>query len=129
MPDPKKLFEFIRANFNRKVDTEPDFRALVANFNKTIFFSLEDGGRYCFSLVNGYVPEIKEGTPLRFDIKIMTNTENLLALLSGKLDPMQAMMTRKLRVSASLQDVAWLKRFLNLNKSTISNIIKDYETS
>jgi len=127
MPDMKQLFEFIREGFNKKVDTDPAFRQQVCNFNKSILFVLSDNGVFNFTIRDGHVPAITEGTPLSWNIKVMTNTPDLLALLSGKLDPTQAILSRKLRVSSSLQDLAWLKRFLALNKNAISGILKDYE--
>jgi hypothetical protein len=126
MTDIRRLFNFIRDGFNRKVDADPAFRQLVCGFNKSIVFVLSDNGTFNFVLRNGQVMPISEGMPLTWDIKATSDTQNLLALLSGKLDPMAAMVSRKLRISASIQDVAWLKRFLSLNRSTISCILKDY---
>lgn len=128
MPEMRELFEYIRVKFNERADDDPIFNARVSEFNKTIIFCLDEGGSYCFTLTNGRVPAIIEAGPgTRHDIKIMANTRDLLALLSGELDPMKALLGRKVRINGGLKDIAWLKKFLDLNKSTIGGVLKDYE--
>jgi putative sterol carrier protein len=128
MPDMPKLFEFIRVKFNERADTDPIFAARVSEFNKTIIFCLDDECSYCFSVTGGRVPAIFKADPTtRHDIKIMSNTKDLLALLSGELDPMKARLVRKVRINGGLKDIAWLKRFLELNKSTIGGVLRDFE--
>jgi len=129
MPEMMKLFEFIRIKFNERADTDPIFAARVSEFSKVIVFCLDDGGSYCFTLTNGRVPAIFEANPRTpHDIKIMSNSRDLLALLSGELDPMKALLGRKVRINGGLKDIAWLKRFLEINKSTIGSVLKDYES-
>ena len=129
MPEMMELFEFIRTKFNERADDDPIFAARVSDFNKTIIFCLDDGGSYCFTLTNGRVPAIIEAGPTtRHDIKIMSNSRDLLALLSGELDPMKALLGRKVRINGGLKDIAWLKRFLELNKSTIGGVLRDFES-
>jgi len=128
MPEMMELFEFIRTKFNERADDDPIFAARVSDFNKTIIFCLDDGGSYCFTLTNGRVPAIFEANPRTpHDIKIMSNSRDLLALLSGELDPMKALLGRKVRINGGLKDIAWLKRFLELNKSTIGGVLRDFE--
>lgn len=122
-----KLFEFIRTNFNTRVERDPVFRQAVITFNKRISFSLTDDNDYSFTILNGRIPEIATGRALTYDIRIITDKEHLIELLSGKTDPMKAMITGKLKINGSLPDVAWLKRFLDMNKSTIAGIMNDYD--
>ena len=130
MPEMMELFEFIREKFNERADDDPIFAARVSDFNKTIIFCLDDGGSYCFTLTNGRVPAIFEANPRTpHDIKIMSNSRDLLALLSGELDPMKALLGRKVRINGGLKDVAFLKRFLDVNKNIIKNVIHDFDAS
>lgn len=128
MPEMMELFEFIRTKFNERAENDPIFAARVSDFNKTIVFYLDEGGSYCFTLTNGRVPAIFEANPhTPHDIKIMSNSRDLLALLSGELDPMKALLGRKVRINGGLKDIAWLKKFLEINKSAIGNVLKDFE--
>lgn len=121
-----QLFEYLRTNFNARVERDPVFRQSVISFNKRISFSLTDDDDYAFTIINGRVPEITTGRAPNYDIRIITDKEHLIELLNGNIDPMKAMMTGKLKINGSLPDVAWLKRFLDLNKSTIAGIMNDY---
>lgn len=123
-----KLFEFIRIKFNERADTDPIFAARVSDFNKTIVFCLDDECSYCFSVTGGRVPAIFKADPTtRHDIKIMSNTKDLLALLSGELDPMKALLSHRVRINGGVKEVLWLKKFIEMNRNTISGVLKDYE--
>jgi len=119
----EELLEHLKNSFNNKAETDPRFRQSVAGFDKTIAFSLTDDADYYFFIHNGNVPSIQRGKPAHADIKIITDKQNLIAVLSGQTDPMKAMLTRKLKVNGSLQDVAFMKRFIDQNKTEIAGLV------
>jgi putative sterol carrier protein len=126
--DLEKLFEHIRSDFNRKAESDPAFQQQLAGVSKKIVFCLTDGGNWYFELDNGVVPSITRQVPMVYDIKIMTDSASLIALLSGKLDPMKAMVGGKVKVSSSLKDVVWLKKLMAMSKQSLAGVMKDFET-
>ena len=124
MVEISEIIENIRTVFNNRSAKDHAFRESLANFEKTIAFTLKDNDSYWFQITKGTVPSINKGIPLRSDIKLISNTESLLAILSGALDPMKAMMTGKLKISGSISDVLWLKKFLERNREAISGLLK-----
>ena len=124
MPEIAEIIENIRTVFNNRSAKDQIFRDSLSGFEKTIAFTLKDNDSYWFQISKGIVPSINKGIPLRFDIKLISNTESLLAILSGALDPMKAMMTGKLKISGSIQDVVWLKKFLEKNREPIASLLK-----
>lgn len=119
-----KLLECIRETFNTRSQNEPEFRKSIAGFDRTISFSLTDDDDYFMSVVNGLVPAIQKGKPISANIKITTNKKNFVAILSGQLDPMKAMLAGMIKVSASLQDIAWMKKLIDKNKKEIAELIE-----
>ena len=126
--DLEKLFEYIRSDFNSKATTDPAFQQQLAGVSKKIVFSLTDGGNWYFELDNGVVPSITRQVPLVYDIKIITDTPSLIALLSGKLDPMKAMVGGKVKISGSLKDAVWLKKLMSMSKQSLAGVMKNFET-
>lgn len=124
MPEIAEIIENIRTVFNNRSAKDQIFRDSLSGFEKTIAFTLKDNDSYWFQISKGIVPSINKGIPLRSDIKLISNTESLLAILSGALDPMKAMMTGKLKISGSIQDVVWLKKFLEKNREPIASLLK-----
>jgi len=124
VPEIAEIIENIRTVFNNRSAKDQIFRDSLSGFEKTIAFTLKDNDSYWFQISKGIVPSINKGIPLRSDIKLISNTESLLAILSGALDPMKAMMTGKLKISGSIQDVVWLKKFLEKNREPIASLLK-----
>lgn len=124
MPEISEIIENIKTVFNNRSAKDQIFRDSLLGFEKTIAFTLTDNDSYWFQISKGTVPSINKGIPLRSDIKLISNTESLLAILGGKLDPMKAMITGKLKISGSITDVVWLKKFLERNREAISVLLK-----
>lgn len=124
MAEISEIIENIRTVFNNRSAKDATFRESLKNFDRTIAFTLTDNDSYWFAISNGTVQAINKGIPLRSDIKLISDTESLIMILSGKLDAMKAMMTRRLKISGSLQDVSWLKKFLDKNKQEIAGLLK-----
>jgi len=124
MAEISEIIENIRTVFNNRSAKDQIFRDSLLGFEKNIAFTLTDNDSYWFQITKGTVPSINKGIPLRSDIKLISNTESLLAILSGALDPMKAMMTGKLKISGSISDVLWLKKFLERNREAISGLLK-----
>ena len=124
MPEISEIIENIRTVFNNRSAKDQIFRDSLMGFEKTIAFTLTDNDSYWFQITKGTVPLINKGIPLRSDIKLISDTESLLAILSGTLDPMKAIMTGKLKISGTITDVVWLKKFLEKNRDSIANLMK-----
>lgn len=119
-----QLLECIRARFNERSQTEPEFRKSLAGFDRIISFSLTDDADYFMSVVNGHVPAIQKGKTLNANIKITTNKKNFIGILSGQLDPMKAMLSGMIKISANIQDIAWMKKLIDKNKKEIAELVE-----
>jgi putative sterol carrier protein len=119
-----QLLECIRERFNERSQTDPEFRKSLGGFDRTISFSLSDDADYFMSVVNGKVPSIQKGKPLSANIKITTNKKNFIGILSGQLDPMKAMLSGMIKISASIQDIAWMKKLIDKNKKDIAELVE-----
>lgn len=122
--DIPRLLECIRESFNKRAQNDPVFRKSLVGFDRIISFSLTDDTDYFMSVVNGQVPAIQKGKPLSANIKIITDKNNLINVLTGQLDPMKAMLCGKVKVSASLIDIAWLKKLIDNNKKEIAELVE-----
>lgn len=124
MVEISEIIENIKTVFNNRSAKDQIFRDSLLGFEKTIAFTLTDNDSYWFQISKGIVPSINKGIPLRSDIKLISDTESLMAILGNKMDPMKAMLTGKLKISGSIQDVVWLKKFLERNREAISGLLK-----
>jgi putative sterol carrier protein len=125
--DIPRLLECIRESFNKRSQNDPVFRKSLVGFDRIISFSLTDDTDYFMSVVNGQVPAIQKGKPRSANIKIITDKNNLIYVLTGQLDPMKAMLSGKVKVSASLIDIAWLKKLIDNNKKEIAELVRQSE--
>ena len=122
--DIPRLLECIRENFNMRSQNDPEFRKKLAGFDRTISFSITDDENYFICIVNGHVPPIQKGNPYNSNIKIITDKNNLICILTGALDPLKAMLSGKVKVSASLPDIAFLKKLIDNNKKEIAELVR-----
>ena len=99
------------ARFNAKAREDPELASELAGISKKIQVELEDGGSYHFVLEDASVSELREGGIDSPDIRIVASSDTLRRLWSKELRIMKALVTKKLQVKGSMEDLLRLRRF------------------
>ena len=78
---------------------------------KLIQVELEEGDVYHFRLENGSVNGLNKGGIENPDIRVIASADTLRRLWSRELRVMKALVTKKLQVKGSMEDLLRLRRF------------------
>ena len=78
---------------------------------KLIQVELEEGDIYHFKLENGSVDGLHRGGVENPDIRVIASADTLRRLWSRELRVMKALVTKKLQVKGSMEDLLRLRRF------------------
>ena len=97
--------------FNAKAREEPELAEQLQGVTKLIQVELEEGDVYHFRLENGSVDELHKGGAENPDIRIIASADTLRRLWSRELRVMKALVTKKLQVKGSMEDLLRLRRF------------------
>ena len=97
--------------FNAKAKEEPELAEQLQGVTKLIQVELEDGDVYHFKLENGSVDGLHRGATENPDIRVIASSETLRRLWSRELRVMKALVTKKLQVKGSMEDLLRLRRF------------------
>ena len=97
--------------FNAKTREDPELAKELEGVSKLIQVEVDDGDWYHFRLEGGAVDTLNKGAVENPDIRVIASTETLTKLWSRELRVMKAIVTKKLRVKGSIEDLLRLRRF------------------
>jgi len=97
--------------FNAKAKDDPELAKELEGVSKLIQVEVEDGDWYHFLLEGGTVDTLNKGAVENPDIRVIASTETLTKLWSRELRVMKALVTKKLSVKGSMEDLLRLRRF------------------
>ena len=97
--------------FNAKAKEEPELAEQLHGVTKLIQVELEEGDVYHFRLENGSVDGLHRGGAENPDIRVIASADTLRRLWSRELRVMKALVTKKLQVKGSMEDLLRLRRF------------------
>lgn len=97
--------------FNAKSKEDPELAKELEGISKLIQVELEGGDWYYFKLENGSVDALTKGSVENPDLRIIASADTLRRLWSRELRVMKAIVTKKLRVKGSMEDLLRLRRF------------------
>ena len=95
--------------FWRKYNANPDLREKLAGKTRVIQLALTDGHGTWFHIVDGKLAEVQHGVHPSPDALVTTSKHDLLSVFNGELKIMQAYLTGRVRVKASLGDILFAK--------------------
>ncbi|HVM44375.1 MAG TPA: SCP2 sterol-binding domain-containing protein [Candidatus Thermoplasmatota archaeon] len=98
--------------FWRRYHANADLRAKLEGKERVIQLALTDGHGYWFHIVDGKLAEVQHGAHPRPDATVSVSKHDLLAVFNGELKPMQAYLTGRVRVKASLSDMLFAKSLI-----------------
>lgn len=98
--------------FWRRYNANPDLRAKLAGKDRVIQLALTDGHGYWFHIIDGKLAEIQHGNHPEPHATVSVSKHDLLAVFNGELKAMQAYLTGRVRVRASLSDMLFAKSLI-----------------
>lgn len=103
----------MEAGFWRRYDANPDLQKKLAGKTRVIQLDLTDGHGWWFHILDGRLAEVQHGHHPRPDATVTVSKHDLLAIFNGELRAMQAYLTGRVRVKASLGDMLFAKSLLS----------------
>jgi putative sterol carrier protein len=97
--------------FNAKARDDPELAKELEGVTKRVQVELEDGDWYHFVLENAAIAGLHDGGVDSPDIRIIASSETLRRLWTRELRVMKAIVTKKLQVKGSMEDLLRLRRF------------------
>jgi putative sterol carrier protein len=97
--------------FNQKIKKNKELEKEVENLSKKIVVKTEKQN-YFTTLEKGSMEPFKVGTLDNPDIFITAEESTFLALFAKEMGPMKALLTKKLQINASLEDIILIKKLL-----------------
>ena len=108
MADIVPYLERIRAHFE-----QPETREAFQGFARTIQFIFTDLQRnFALNIAQDGSAALAEETDPQPDITVTTSSDTLAGILDRKVNPELAFITRKLKVSGSMEDLLKLQKLL-----------------
>lgn len=98
--------------FWRRYDANPDLRKKLEGKSRIIQLALTDGHGYYFQITQGKLAGVQHGMHPNPDATVAVSKHDLLAVFNGEIKPMQAYLTGKVRVKASLSDMLFAKSLM-----------------
>lgn len=102
----------IEAAFWRRYHANPDLRERLKGKHRVVQLDLTDGDGRVFHIVDGKIDRVETTRHPHPDVVIALTSHDLLALFRGDLKPMQAYLSKRIRVRASFADLLFAKSLL-----------------
>ncbi len=108
MADIVPYLEQICARF-----AQPEMRATFRGFAKTMQFTFPDlQSDFTLSIAEDGSATLVEQTVLRPDVRVTTSSDILAGIIDREVNPIQAYITRKLKVTGQMEDLLKLQKLL-----------------
>jgi putative sterol carrier protein len=108
MTDIVPYLERICARF-----AEPEKRKAFRGFAKVMQFTFPDLRRdFTISIAEDGSATLTEQTVSHLDVQVTTSSDTLAGIVDGKVNPIQAYITRKLKVTGQMEDLLLLQQLL-----------------
>lgn len=108
MTDIVPYLERLRARF-----AQPEMQATFRGFKKTLQFTFPDLRRdFTLSIAENGSATLAEQMISHPDVKVTTSSDTLAGILDRTINPIQAYITRKLKVSGQMDDLLRLQKLL-----------------
>lgn len=106
----EELLREMIEKFNEKTTKDEKLSRQLKDIVRKVQVEIEDGENYSFLLEDGKIRDFSRGNVEGPDVKIISDTATIEALLKGNIGPMKALATRRLRIKASLEDLLRLRK-------------------
>ncbi len=96
--------------FNSKAETDEKMQKELEGVERSIVLILTDDKTYSFHIRDQRIRDFAKGELEDPDIRIVSDSQTLKALINGEMGPMKALATKKLQIKASLEDMFRLRK-------------------
>lgn len=107
-----QIYERILTAYAEKYPTNAKLQDAVRGKTRRILFDLKDHAHAAFLLEHDKLHRVDPHHLGKADIRIEANSHDLLALFNKELAPMQAFLSKRIKVHASFSDLLLAKSFL-----------------
>jgi putative sterol carrier protein len=91
----------------------PEKHAAFRGFSKTVQFTFSDLGRdFTIHVHEDGLATLMDHPVSQPDVQVITSSDTLAGILDGKINPIQAYLTRQLKVSGQMGDLLKLQQLL-----------------
>jgi putative sterol carrier protein len=98
--------------FNEKIKTDEKLRKELTGETRKAQLEITDGKSYSFVLLDNQLQDFKEGTVDNPDLRFSSDKVTMLGILKKEINPLKAyMITKKLKIKASLEDMLRFRKF------------------
>jgi putative sterol carrier protein len=92
---------------------EEKLKKVFRKWNKTISFEFTDLGKTHYFVIEAGVPgDIIEGEPEKSNVKITTDSDTWVKIMTGEMGGMKAYTAKKLKVKGSMPDLLKLQKLM-----------------
>jgi putative sterol carrier protein len=98
------------AKFNERAAEDERMQKELEGVDRSAVVVVTDDKTFRFYLRDKQIQGFEEGDLDEADIRVISDSDTLRALIAGELGPMKAMATRKLQIKASLEDMFRLRK-------------------
>ncbi len=102
----------IMTGYREKKERDAKFAASMKGKSRDILMDITDGQSYIIRVVDGDLKELTEGTLPKPDVRVTTSGADLIALFNKELNPVQAYLTKRIKVKAPFGDIVFVKGLL-----------------
>lgn len=106
----------IEAAYWRRYNARPELQEKLRGKTRVLQLNITDDSaeNHWFHLVEGKLQTIQKGTHEKPDASVAVATKDLLAILNGETKAVQAYLTGKIKVKASLTDLLFAKSLFGI---------------
>jgi putative sterol carrier protein len=92
---------------------QPEKRATFHGFTRTMQFTFPDLHRdFTVNIAQDGIATLTAQTVPQPDVQVITSSDTLAGIIDGKINPIQAYITRKLKVTGKMEDLLKLQQLL-----------------
>lgn len=108
----EQVYERILVAYAEKYPVNEKLQQAVRGKTRRILFQMSDSEGAAFLLENDKLQRVPPATLGKADIRIESTSKDLLALFNKELKPIEAYLTKRVKVHASMGDLLLAKSFL-----------------
>jgi putative sterol carrier protein len=108
----EEVVKRMEESFWRRYHANPQLQAKLAGKERVIQLALTDGHGHWFHIVDGKLAAVEHGMHPTPHAVVTVSKHDLLAVFNGELKAMQAYLTGRVRVKASLGDMLFAKSLI-----------------
>jgi putative sterol carrier protein len=113
MDELESLILGVMEKFKAKIAEDEELKAELAGLVRRINVNTIDNEGFSFILDDGNIRDFKRGKLPEAEVTLHATTDDFKLLFKGELKPMRALVTKRLKYDASIDDILRLKKLIS----------------